>query len=84
MAVAALGFVVVLWFSGYLVWSSTSGPGWIYLTIPAVGLLLSVGAAMVAFLITKRTWPAWLTGTLVLLACDMAAGVIILEQPFLF
>jgi len=60
------------------------GPGWIYLTIPAVSLILSVGAAAIAHQATRRTWPALLTGAIALLACDVTAGVVILQQPFLF
>ena len=84
LTVAVLGFVFLLLIYATLFWSSTSGGGWIYLTIPAASLTISVGGAVVAFLATKRSWPTALAGTLALLACDLAAGIVLLQEPFLF
>src|SRR5258708_7538435 len=78
---AAIGFLVVLWWAVDLVWRKE----WIYyLAIPAASLIISVGLAAMAFLATKRTWPTALTGTLALVACDVAAGIVLFQVPILF
>jgi hypothetical protein len=82
LPVAAAGFVLELWIFASLNWSS--GGFWIYVALPAALLALSVGAAAVAFVATKRRRPAAVTLTIALLVSDVAAGLFLSQEPFLF
>lgn len=81
LTMAAIGYFGELWIFADQIWRS----GWIYyLTIPVASLIISLGAAAVAFVATKRIWPTAVAGTLALLACDVAAWIYISYLPFLF
>ena len=82
---AVAAFLLVLLISAEEAWRSASPDGWIfYLAPPAASLALSVGAAAVVFFTTRRKKPAALTGTVVLVICDVAAWAVLLQSPFLF
>jgi cytochrome bd-type quinol oxidase subunit 2 len=78
-------YLLVLLISADQAWRSASPDGWLfYLAPPAASLALSVGATAVVFFTTRRKKPAALTGTVVLVICDVAAGAVLSQYPFLF
>ncbi len=81
---AVLGFVILLFIAVSLAWSAPVGQGWVYLMIPMAALVISCLVAGVAYLASRSVRPAALAGTLTLVACDLAAAVVVLQQPFLF
>ena len=82
LTLAAAGFVLEVWVFASLVW--TSGGFWVYVALPMALLALSAGATAVAFVATKRTWPTAVTVTIALLVSDLAAGLYLSQEPFLF
>jgi hypothetical protein len=81
---AVLGYLILLLIAVSLAWSASAGQGWMYLIIPVAALVVSGLISGVAYLASRSRWRAVLAGTLALVACDLAAALVVLQQPFLF